>query len=132
MVDLLIHCCYFTNNLLTEFHRSKKEKQKGQKIKFSCYWHFPHSCNPASLFSAKNIDFFSYGILWSCLPWLQEALDGIEFARGDPNSTWGSIRAAMGHPEPFDLRYVAIGNEDCGKKNYRGYICCDLKKKINF
>lgn len=26
----------------------------------------------------------------------------------------------MGHPEPFDLRYVAIGNEDCGKKNYRG------------
>ncbi|KAL4607356.1 hypothetical protein ACB092_09G167500 [Castanea dentata] len=50
----------------------------------------------------------------------KEALDGIEFARGDPNSTWGSIRAAMGHPEPFDLRYVAIGNEDCGKKNYRG------------
>lgn len=32
----------------------------------------------------------------------------------------------MGHPEPFDLRYVAIGNEDCGKKNYRGmhYISC--------
>ncbi|KAI5317002.1 hypothetical protein L3X38_036709 [Prunus dulcis] len=40
--------------------------------------------------------------------------------RGSPNSTWGSLRAAMGHPEPFDLRYVAIGNEDCGKKNYRG------------
>jgi len=54
------------------------------------------------------------------MPFVQEALDGIEFARGDPNSTWGSIRAAMGHPEPFDLRYVAIGNEDCGKKNYRG------------
>ncbi|KAH9675111.1 alpha-L-arabinofuranosidase 1 [Citrus sinensis] len=51
---------------------------------------------------------------------LQEALDGIEFARGDPNSTWGSVRAAMGHPDPFDLRYVAVGNEDCGKKNYRG------------
>ncbi|KAK2652204.1 hypothetical protein Ddye_012060 [Dipteronia dyeriana] len=54
------------------------------------------------------------------LPFVQEALDGIEFARGDPNSTWGSVRAAMGHPEPFDLRYVAIGNEDCGKKNYQG------------
>ncbi|XP_057971979.1 alpha-L-arabinofuranosidase 1-like [Malania oleifera] len=54
------------------------------------------------------------------LPFVQEALDSIEFARGYPNSTWGSIRAAMGHPEPFDLRYVAIGNEDCGKKNYRG------------
>ncbi|KAM0978612.1 hypothetical protein FF1_014552 [Malus domestica] len=56
----------------------------------------------------------------SVLPFVQEALDGIEFARGSPNSTWGSLRAAMGHPEPFDLRYVAIGNEDCGKKNYRG------------
>ena len=51
---------------------------------------------------------------------LQEALDGIEFARGDANSTWGSVRAAMGHPDPFDLRYVAVGNEDCPKKNYRG------------
>ncbi|KAL6272217.1 hypothetical protein ACE6H2_022909 [Prunus campanulata] len=54
----------------------------------------------------------------SVLPFVQEALDGLEFARGNPNSTWGSLRAAMGHPEPFDLRYVAVGNEDCGKKNY--------------
>ncbi|KDP35692.1 hypothetical protein JCGZ_10878 [Jatropha curcas] len=56
----------------------------------------------------------------SILPFVQEALDGIEFARGDSGSKWGSVRAAMGHPEPFDLRYVAVGNEDCGKKNYRG------------
>ncbi|XP_014491305.1 alpha-L-arabinofuranosidase 1 isoform X2 [Vigna radiata var. radiata] len=54
------------------------------------------------------------------LPLVQEALDGIEFARGDPTSKWGSLRAAMGHPEPFDLRYVAVGNEDCGKPKYRG------------
>uniref|UniRef100_A0A6N2KSZ9 non-reducing end alpha-L-arabinofuranosidase n=1 Tax=Salix viminalis TaxID=40686 RepID=A0A6N2KSZ9_SALVM len=54
------------------------------------------------------------------LPFVQEALDGLEFARGDSNSKWGSVRAAMGHPEPFDLKYVAVGNEDCGKKNYRG------------
>ncbi|XP_068340593.1 alpha-L-arabinofuranosidase 1-like [Pyrus communis] len=54
------------------------------------------------------------------LPFVQEALDGIEFARGSPNSTWGSLRAKMGHPEPFDLRYVAIGNEDCQKTNYLG------------
>jgi alpha-N-arabinofuranosidase len=53
-------------------------------------------------------------------PFVQVALDGIEFARGDANSTWGSVRAAMGHPKPFDLKYVAVGNEDCGKKNYRG------------
>ena len=66
--------------------------------------------------------------------WLQEALDGIEFARGDSSSTWGAVRAAMGHPEPFDLRYVAIGNEDCGKKNYRGlhtYLCLHLHLHIN-
>ncbi|CAB4286057.1 unnamed protein product [Prunus armeniaca] len=56
----------------------------------------------------------------SVLPFVQEALDGLEFARGNPNSTWGSLRAAMGHREPFDLRYVGIGNEDCGRKNYLG------------
>ncbi|BBH07018.1 alpha-L-arabinofuranosidase 1 [Prunus dulcis] len=56
----------------------------------------------------------------SVLPFVQEALDGLEFARGNPNSTWGSLRAAMGHPEPFDLRYVGIGNEDCRRKNYLG------------
>ncbi|KAK6942092.1 Alpha-L-arabinofuranosidase, C-terminal [Dillenia turbinata] len=54
------------------------------------------------------------------LPFVQEALESIEFARGDPDSKWGSVRAAMGHPEPFDLRYFAVGNEDCWKKNYRG------------
>ncbi|CDP14338.1 unnamed protein product [Coffea canephora] len=54
------------------------------------------------------------------LPFVQEILDGIEFARGDPNSTWGYVRAAMGHPEPFNLRHVAIGNQDCGKTNYHG------------
>lgn len=53
------------------------------------------------------------------MPFVQEALDGIEFARGDINSTWGSVRASMGHPEPFNLKYVAIGNEDCWLKNYR-------------
>lgn len=56
----------------------------------------------------------------SILPFVQEILDGIEFARGDPTSTWGSVRAALGHPEPFDLKYVAIGNEDCWKSKYRG------------
>ncbi|CAO2822378.1 unnamed protein product [Amaranthus hypochondriacus] len=50
---------------------------------------------------------------------VQEMLDSIEFARGDPSSQWGSLRAAMGHPAPFDLKYIAIGNEDCGKPYYR-------------
>lgn len=51
---------------------------------------------------------------------LQEMLDSIEFARGDASSQWGSLRAAMGHPEPFVLKYIAVGNEDCGKPYYRG------------
>jgi len=53
----------------------------------------------------------------------KDALDGIEFARGSPKSKWGSVRAAMGHPEPFDLRYVAVGNEDCWHFNYQGMQC---------
>ncbi|KAJ0772220.1 putative non-reducing end alpha-L-arabinofuranosidase [Helianthus annuus] len=48
-------------------------------------------------------------------PLVQDALDGIEFARGDPNSTWGSLRADMGHQEPFNLKHVAIGNQDFGR-----------------
>lgn len=57
-------------------------------------------------------------------------MDGLEFARGDANSTWGSVRAEMGHPEPFDLRYVAIGNEECKKKNYRGMHALSLCRYI--
>ncbi|KAG6484967.1 hypothetical protein ZIOFF_053492 [Zingiber officinale] len=49
-----------------------------------------------------------------------DVLDSIEFARGSPDSKWGSLRAEMGHPEPFQLEYVAVGNEDCWKKNYKG------------
>uniref|UniRef100_A0A0D9UZY0 non-reducing end alpha-L-arabinofuranosidase n=1 Tax=Leersia perrieri TaxID=77586 RepID=A0A0D9UZY0_9ORYZ len=51
---------------------------------------------------------------------LQDVLDSLEFARGSVESTWGSVRAAMGHPEWFPVKYVAIGNEDCGKEFYRG------------
>ncbi|VAI04060.1 unnamed protein product [Triticum turgidum subsp. durum] len=53
-------------------------------------------------------------------PFVKDVLDSLEFARGSANSTWGSVRAAMGHPEPFPVKYVAIGNEDCGKKYYLG------------
>lgn len=42
---------------------------------------------------------------------LQDALDLIEFANGDTDTHWGALRAEMGHPEPFGLEYVGIGNE---------------------
>lgn len=52
-------------------------------------------------------------------PFVQDALDAIEFARGDPDSNWGSVRAKMGHIEPFNLKHVAIGNQDCQMGHYR-------------
>ena len=42
----------------------------------------------------------------------QDILDLIEFANGDVTTTWGALRAEMGHPEPFDLKYIGIGNEN--------------------
>ena len=42
----------------------------------------------------------------------QDILDLIEFATGDVTTPWGALRAEMGHPEPFDLNYIAIGNEN--------------------
>jgi alpha-L-arabinofuranosidase len=44
-------------------------------------------------------------------PYIQDALDLIEFANGPVTSTWGKVRADMGHPEPFNLKYIGIGNE---------------------
>ncbi|WP_243706281.1 alpha-L-arabinofuranosidase C-terminal domain-containing protein [Micromonospora sp. KC721] len=43
---------------------------------------------------------------------IQDALDLIEFATGPTTSTWGAVRASMGHPEPFRLTHVAVGNEE--------------------
>ncbi|XP_047066848.1 alpha-L-arabinofuranosidase 1-like [Lolium rigidum] len=51
---------------------------------------------------------------------VKDVVDGIEFARGGPKTTWGSVRAAMGHPQPFKLDYVAIGNQECWMLYYRG------------
>lgn len=47
-------------------------------------------------------------------PYIQDALDLIEFANGDTTTTWGALRAEMGHPAPFNLKYLGIGNEQWG------------------
>lgn len=44
--------------------------------------------------------------------YIQDVLDLIEYANGSASSTWGAKRAAAGHPEPFHLKYLGIGNED--------------------
>lgn len=46
--------------------------------------------------------------------YIQDALDLIEFANGDVNTTWGKVRAEMGHPKPFNLKFIGIGNEQWG------------------
>lgn len=47
-------------------------------------------------------------------PYVQDAIDLIEFANGPETSTWGKVRAEMGHPEPFNLKFLAVGNEQWG------------------
>jgi alpha-L-arabinofuranosidase len=46
--------------------------------------------------------------------WVQDALDAIEYANGPVDSVWGSLRAKNGHPAPFNLRYIEVGNENGG------------------
>jgi alpha-N-arabinofuranosidase len=45
-------------------------------------------------------------------PYVQDALDEIEFVTGGPDTKWGAVRVKNGHPQPFKLTYVEIGNED--------------------
>lgn len=51
----------------------------------------------------------------SLQPYVQDALDLIEFANGDTTTVWGRVRAEMGHPAPFNLKMLAVGNEQWGK-----------------
>ena len=52
---------------------------------------------------------------------VQDALDAIEYANGPENSTWGSLRAKAGHPKPFNMKYLEIGNENGGKAYFERY-----------
>ena len=53
--------------------------------------------------------------------YLQDALDLVEFARGDECTEWGKVRARMGHPAPFGLEYIGVGNEQWQTKTNRFY-----------
>ena len=52
---------------------------------------------------------------------VQDALDCIEYANGPATSKWGAVRAANGHPAPFNLEYLEIGNENGGPAYYERY-----------
>ncbi len=53
--------------------------------------------------------------------WIDEALDLIEFANGGIETQWGSVRARMGHPESFEMKYLGIGNEEVGDAFFQRY-----------
>ncbi|MBC8156478.1 MAG: alpha-L-arabinofuranosidase, partial [Bacteroidetes bacterium] len=47
-------------------------------------------------------------------PYVQDAIDLIEFANGDASTPWGKVRASLGHPKPFNLKLLGVGNENWG------------------
>lgn len=53
--------------------------------------------------------------------YIQDALDLVEFCRGDETTQWGAVRIAMGHEEPFTLKYIAIGNEQWQSEYHAHY-----------
>lgn len=64
-------------------------------------------------------------------PYIQDALDLIEFANGSVNSTWGKVRSAMGHPQPFNLKLLGVGNEQWDEQYIERYkeFAAVIKKK---
>ncbi len=54
-------------------------------------------------------------------PYVQDALDLIEFANGSTDTPWGKVRADMGHPEPFNMKYIGVGNEQWGPEYIERY-----------
>ena len=66
----------------------------------SCQFQNPDPTKPGVHVALDDLD--SY---------IQDALDLVEFANGPVDSKWGKVRADMGHPEPFNLKYLGVGNE---------------------
>lgn len=62
----------------------------------SCGFNSPYQCVP----------------IQDLQPWIDDVVDLIEFANGDIDTEWGAVRSKMGHPEPFDLKFICLGNEE--------------------
>ena len=72
------------------------------------------SCGLACQF--QNTDESAHQPVGQLDGYIQDALDLIEFANGGTDTRWGKVRADMGHPEPFHLKYIGIGNEQWGEE----------------
>ena len=70
---------------------------------------------PVTMYDDNNEyteEFYSY---------IQNMFDLVEFCRGDENTTWGKVRISLGHEEPFELKYICIGNENEGEDYFERY-----------
>lgn len=72
------------------------------------------SCGLACQFQNPNAD--AHVAVCDLDSYIQDALDLIEFANGAVDTPWGKVRAEMGHPSPFNLKFIGIGNEQWGKE----------------
>lgn len=72
------------------------------------------SCGLACQFQNADNDSNAHVALKDLQPYVDDALDLIEFCNGDVNTKWGKIRARLGHPKPFNLKQIGIGNEQWG------------------
>ncbi len=73
------------------------------------------SCGLACQFQNGDADKNAHLQINELQPYIDDALDLIEFANGDTTTKWGKLRSEMGHPKPFGLKQIAIGNEQWGE-----------------
>lgn len=72
------------------------------------------SCGLACQFQNKDNDKNAHVAVDDLQSYIDDALDLIEFANGATTTKWGKLRAEMGHPQPFNLKQIGIGNEQWG------------------
>ena len=77
--------------------------------------------NTAELVAMEDLD-----------PYVQDALDLIEFANGGTDTPWGKVREDMGHPKTFDLKYIGVGNEQWGPEYIERYKVFEKAIKSNY
>ncbi len=65
-------------------------------------------------------------------PYVQDALDLIEFANGSVNTVWGKLRSDMGHPEPFNLKFIGVGNEQWGPAYIERFVVFEKAIKAKY
>jgi alpha-N-arabinofuranosidase len=65
-------------------------------------------------------------------PYIQDALDLIEFANGPANTRWGKLRTDMGHKEPFNLKFLGVGNEQWGPQYIERFTIFQKAIKLKY